>query len=113
MAAQEVGTVYYRVEPSAQGWTAKLKPEINQGTEAIASAGEKAGSGFRDRLKAAFSRFRFSKAPLESMDSAVDRTSKAWHPIASRQLRRARRARRNSSRSPRTTGGVNPNARAC
>ena len=72
MAAQEVGTVYYRVEPSAQGWTAKLKPEINQGTEAIASAGEKAGSGFRDRLKAAFSRFRFSKAPLDSMNSAVD-----------------------------------------
>lgn len=72
MAAQEVGTVYYRVEPSAQGWTAKLKPEINQGTEAIASAGEKAGSGFRDRLKAAFSRFRFSKAPLDSMNNAVD-----------------------------------------
>lgn len=72
MAAQEVGTVYYRVEPSAQGWTAKLKPEINQGTETIASAGEKAGSGFRERLKAAFSRFRFDKAPLESMNSAVD-----------------------------------------
>lgn len=72
MVAQEVGTVYYRVEPSAQGWTAKLKPEINQGAETIASAGEKAGSGFRDRLKAAFSRFSFSKAPLESMNSAVD-----------------------------------------
>lgn len=72
MVAQEVGTVYYRVEPSTQGWTAKLKPEINQSTETIASAGEKAGSGFRDRLKAAFSRFSFSKAPLESMNNAVD-----------------------------------------
>ncbi|WP_288270313.1 hypothetical protein [uncultured Bifidobacterium sp.] len=72
MVAQEVGTVYYRVEPSAQGWTAKLKPEINQGAETIAAAGEKAGSGFRDRLKAAFSRFSFSKAPLASMNNAVD-----------------------------------------
>lgn len=72
MAAQEVGTVYYRVEPSAQGWTAKLKPEINQSANDIANAGEKAGSGFRDRLKAAFSRFRFNKAPLDSMNQAVD-----------------------------------------
>lgn len=72
MAAQEVGTVYYRVEPSAQGWTAKLKPEINKSANEISDAGEKAGSGFRDRLKAAFSRFRFNKAPLDSMDNAVD-----------------------------------------
>lgn len=72
MAAQEVGVVYYRVEPSAAGWTGKLQPEINKGAEAVSASGEKAGTGFGARLKAALGRFSFKAKPVEQLSHQVD-----------------------------------------
>ena len=72
MAAQEVGVVYYRVEPSAAGWTGKLQPEINKGAEAVSASGEKAGKGFGARLKAALGRFSFKAKPVEQLSHQVD-----------------------------------------
>lgn len=72
MAAQEVGVVYYRVEPSAAGWTGKLQPEVDKGAEAVSASGEKAGTGFGARLKAALGRFNFKAKPVEQLSQSVD-----------------------------------------
>lgn len=82
--AQEVGVVYYRVEPSASGWSSKLKPEIDKSANEISKAGEKAGSGFRDRLKAAFSKLSFSKAPLAQMNRSVDESGEHVSKLGSK-----------------------------
>ncbi len=70
--AQEVGVVYYRVEPSASGWTGKLQPEVDKGAEAVSASGEKAGAGFGARLKAALGRFSFNAKPVEQLSHQVD-----------------------------------------
>lgn len=72
MAAQEVGVVYYRVVPSAAGWTGKLQPEVDKGAEAVSASGEKAGTGFGARLKAALGRFSFKAKPVEQLSQSVD-----------------------------------------
>lgn len=47
MAGQEVGVIYYRVEPSAQGWNQKLNSQISNGSDSVgAKAGAKAGGNF-------------------------------------------------------------------
>lgn len=82
--AQEVGVVYYRVEPSALGWSSKLKPEIDKSANDVSKAGEKAGTGFLDRLKAVFSKFSFSKAPLKQMNNAVDESGEHVSKLGSK-----------------------------
>lgn len=47
MAGQEIGNVYYRVEPVAKGWNQKLNAQIISGSESVGmAAGSKAGGNF-------------------------------------------------------------------